>query len=81
MVRLVLDKEDAFRLSRAGVMDPSSPSGLTDRFRYAAALEDYTAAALRRNGLCPAGYDNLVVAGARQPHELSITVTCLGSPP
>jgi len=81
MVRLLVDREDAFRLSRAGIMDPSSPSGLTDRFRYAAALEDYTAAALKRNGLCPEGYGNLVVAGASPPHELSITVTCLGSPP
>ena len=85
MVRLLVDKEDAFRLSRAGVMDTSSPSGITDRFRYHAALESYTAAVLKENGLCPDGYGNLDVDGAKEPYALSITVACLparrGSPP
>jgi hypothetical protein len=70
MVRLVLDKEDAFRLSRAGVMDPSSPSGLTDRFRYRAAVESYTAAVLKDNGLCPNGFGDLSIEGT------VITVVC-----
>ena len=76
-VRMLLDKEEAMRLSRVGIMDTSSPSGLTDRFRYRAALEDYVAYVLRAYGLCPRGYSNLDVAPAQRPFDTAITLTCL----
>jgi hypothetical protein len=76
-VRLLLDKEEAFRLSRVGVTDPSSPSGLTDRIRYRTALEQYTAAVLKGNGLCRDGYRDLDIEGAGSPYSLAITVVCL----
>jgi hypothetical protein len=77
MVRIVLDPQEAFRLSRAGVMDPSSPSGLTDPVRYRVAIEQYTAAALAANGLCPRGYAGLRTEGGEKPYATAITVTCL----
>ena len=77
MVRLVLDPQEAFRLSRAGALDPSSPSGLTDPIRYRAAIERYTAAALAANGLCPRGYRDLRTEGVDKPYATAITVTCL----
>ena len=77
MVRLVLDPQEAFRLSRAGVMDPSSPSGLTDPIRYRAAIEQFTAAALVAKGLCPRGYGELRTESRDKPYATSITVTCL----
>ena len=77
MVRLLLYKEDAFRLSRAGIMDPSSPSGLTDRVRYRVAVEAYVAEALRRNGLCPRGFGNLEMLPAAKPFDTAIAVACL----
>ena len=77
IVRLLLTKEEASRLSRAGIMDPSSPSGLTDRFRYRAAVEAYVAEVLRQRNLCRGGFENLVVSPARPPFETMIRVTCL----
>jgi hypothetical protein len=77
MVRLVLDSQEAFRLSRAGVMDPSSPSGLTDPIRYRAAIEQYTAGVLAANGLCPRGYGDLRMEGGDKPYVTAITVACL----
>ena len=77
MVRLLLSKEDALRLSRAGIMDPSSPSGLTDRFRYRVAVDAFVADALRSNGLCPRGYGDLEMTPAAKPFHASITVVCL----
>jgi hypothetical protein len=76
-VRLLLDKDEAFRLSRAGVMDPSSPSGLTDRIRYRTAVDAYAAGALKDRGLCPGGHGDLDIDNARSPHALAITVVCL----
>ena len=76
-VRLLLYKEEAFRLSRIGVTDPSSPSGLTDRIRYRMAIEQYTTAVLRENRLCPGGYGDLDVDGAGNPYFMAITVVCL----
>jgi hypothetical protein len=75
IVRLLLDKEESFRLSRAGVTDPTSPSGLTDRIGYRAAVERYTAGVLKENGLCPGGYDIRDVAGSDT--STAITVVCL----
>jgi hypothetical protein len=43
-------------------MDSSSESGLTDRFRYRAAVEGYATEVLGQNGLCPWGYRNLDVS-------------------
>ena len=77
MVRIVLDPQEAFRLSRAGVMDPSSPSGLTDPVRYRAAIEQYAAAVLAANGLCPGGYADLRTEGGDKPYATAIAVTCL----
>jgi hypothetical protein len=77
MVRILLTKEDAFRLSRAGIMDPSSPSGLTDRVRYGVAVDAYVADALRSKGLCPRGYGDLEMTPAAKPFHASITVICL----
>jgi hypothetical protein len=77
MVRLVLDPQEAFRLSRAGVMDRSSPSGLTDPIGYRAAIEQYTAAALAANGLCPRGYGDLRMEGGDKSYATAITVVCL----
>ena len=77
MVRIVLDPREAFRLSRAGVMDPSSPSGLTDPVRYRAAVERYAAAVLAANGLCPRGYGDLRTEGGEKPYATAIAVTCL----
>jgi hypothetical protein len=76
-VRMLLGHEEATRLSRAGIMDPSSPSGLTDRFRYRAAVEDYVAYVLRAYGLCPRGHANLDVVPAQKPFDTAITLTCL----
>jgi hypothetical protein len=76
-VRLLLDNGEAFRLSRVGVTDPSSPSGLTDRIRYRTAVEQYTTAVLKENGLCPHGYRDLDIDGAKAPHAMAITVVCL----
>lgn len=66
-VRLLLGKEDAFRLSRAGIMDPSSASGLTDRVRYRLAVDAYVADVLHTNGLCPRGYGGLDIGPAPAP--------------
>ncbi|HUQ29737.1 MAG TPA: hypothetical protein VM051_14170 [Usitatibacter sp.] len=77
VVRLLLDKDEAFRLSRAGVMDPSSPSGLTDRVRYRMAVERYAAGVLKARGLCPGGYGDIGIESATAPHALAITVVCL----
>jgi hypothetical protein len=77
MVRIVLDPQEAFRLSRAGVMDPSSPSGLTDAVRYRAAIEQYAAAVLAANGLCPRGYGDLRTEGGEKPYATAILVACL----
>jgi hypothetical protein len=77
MVRLSLDKEESFRLSRIGTTDPASPSGLTDRIRYRTAVEQYTAAVLKENGLCPGGYDDLRIGRADNPYDTAITVVCL----
>ena len=76
VVRLHLSKEEAFRLSRAGIMDPSSPSGLTDRFRYRVAVEAYVAEVLGRRGLCPRGFEDLRTSPAPEPFATTITVTC-----
>ena len=76
VVKLLLSKEETLRLSRAGIMDPSSPSGLTDRFRYRAALEAYVAETLRQRGLCRGGFGDLQVSPAPQPYDTMITVAC-----
>ena len=76
VVRLLLSKGEAFRLSRAGVMDPSSPSGLTDRLRYRIAVEAYVAESLRQRGLCPRGFEDLRMSPAPEPFATTITVTC-----
>ena len=76
-VRMLLDAEESMRLSRAGIMDPASPSGLTDRFRYRAAVDDYVAKVLRAYGLCPEGYGTVDVTPAQKPFETAITVVCL----
>jgi hypothetical protein len=78
-VRMLLDAEEAMRITRVGVMDPASPSGLTDRFRYRAALGDYIEYVLRAYGLCPRGYANPEVAPAQKPFDTLITVECLPS--
>jgi hypothetical protein len=76
VVRLLLSKEEAFRLSRAGILDPSSPSGLTDRFRYRVAIEAHVAEVLRQRGLCPRGFHGLEISAAPEPFETMITVAC-----
>jgi len=78
-LRLLLDREDAFRLSRAGIMDPSSPSGLTDRFRHRAAIGGYVEGVVRANGLCAQGFEILDVSPAPKPFDTAITLACLAS--
>lgn len=78
-VRMLLDAEEAMRITRVGVMDPASPSGLTDRFRYRAALGDYIEYVLRAYGLCPRGYANPETAPAQKPFDTVVTVECLPS--
>jgi hypothetical protein len=73
---LLVDKETSFRLSRVGVMDSSSPSALTDRVRFRAALEEFTAHVLAERGLCREGFTALAWSPAPPPHGLAITVTC-----
>jgi len=77
VVKLLLDRDEAFQLSRAGIMDPSSPSGITDQFRYRMALEGYVGAALGASGLCKRGYERMELRPARAPFHTEITVTCL----
>ena len=77
VVRMLLDTEESMRLSRAGIMDPASPSGLTDRFRYRAAVDEYVAYVLKASGLCPQGFSTVDVAPARKPFETALTVACL----
>jgi hypothetical protein len=76
-VRLLLSKEESLRLSRAGIMDSSSASGLTDRARYRVAVEAYVADVLAAKGLCPRGFGGLDIAPAAQPFDAAITVSCL----
>ena len=76
MLKILVDSETSFRLSREGVMDASSASGLTDRVRFRLALEQFTAHVLRERGLCRDGFDNLAWASAPAPHGLAITVAC-----
>ena len=76
-IRMLLDTEESMRLSRAGITDPASPSGLTDRFRYRAAVDDYVAYVLKAYGLCPQGFGTVDVAPAQKPFETAITVACL----
>jgi len=57
----------------AGVVDPSSPSGLTDPIRYRAAIEQYTAGVLAASGLCPRGYADLMTQGGEKPYATAIT--------
>jgi hypothetical protein len=76
MLTILVDKETSFRLSRAGAMDPSSASGLTDRVRFRLALEEFTAHVLQEKGLCREGFTALVWAPAPAPHGLAITVNC-----
>jgi len=73
---ILVDKETSFRLSRIGVMDSSSPSGLTDRVRFRVALEDFAAHVLHERGLCREGFTNLTWMPAPAPNGLAITVTC-----
>jgi hypothetical protein len=75
---ILVDKETSFRLSRVGVMDSSSPSGLTDRVRFRVALEDFASHVLHERGLCRGGFTNLTWAPAPAPNGLAITVTCEG---
>jgi hypothetical protein len=75
LVRLLLDAEESFRLSRSGVMDPASPSGLTDRFRYRAAIEGYVATVVKEKALCPDGYEIRDIEGGE--HGTVITIACL----
>lgn len=77
VIRMLLDTEQSMKLSRAGIMDPASPSGLTDRFRYRAAVDDYVVYVLRAYGLCPQGHGRVDVASAPRPFETAITVACL----
>src|SRR5690349_18441571 len=72
-VRMFLDTEQSMRLTRAGVMDPSSPSGLTDRFRFRAAVDEYVAYVLNAYGLCPQGFGRVDVSSAQKPFETVIT--------
>jgi hypothetical protein len=76
MLEILVDKETSFRLSRVGVMDSSSPSGLTDRVRFRVALEEFSAHVLRERGLCREGFTDLAWSPAPAPHGLAITVTC-----
>jgi hypothetical protein len=76
-VRMLLDGDEWMRITRAGIMDPSSPSGLTDRIRYRAALEAYVAQVLHARGLCPRGYSDLDVNPARAPYAAAVTLVCL----
>lgn len=75
-LNILVDKETSFRLSRVGIMDSSSASGLTDRVRFRLALEDFAAHVLHERGLCREGITNLSWAPAPAPHGLAITVTC-----
>ena len=77
VVRLLLDKEESFRLSRAGVMDPSSPSGLTDRFRYRMAIERYAVEIMREKGFCPGGLRDIESAPRDGTGAITITAACL----
>ena len=79
-LNILVDKETSFRLSRVGIMDSSSASGLTDRVRFRLALEDFTAHVLHERGLCREGFTNLEWANAPAPHGLAITVTCQAPP-
>ena len=76
-VRILLDRDEWMRITRVGIMDPGSPSGLTDRIRYRAALEAYIADVLHAKGLCPRGYTDLDVAPAAAPFATAITLACL----
>ena len=80
MLKILVDKETSFRLSRVGIMDPSSPSGLTDRVRFRVALEEFAAHVLHERGLCRQGFSDLTWAPAPQPHGLALTVNCAQLP-
>ena len=76
MLRILVDKETSFRLSRVGIMDSSSPSGLTDRVRFRVALEEFAAHVLQERALCRQGFSDLTWAPAPAPHGLTLTVNC-----
>ena len=76
MLKILVDKETSFRLSRVGAMDPSSASGLTDRVRFRVALEAFAAQVLHEKDLCHKGFGNLTWAQAPSPYGLAIMVTC-----
>ena len=76
MLKILVDKETSFRLSRVGAMDPSSASGLTDRVRFRVALEEFAAHVLHERGLCREGFSDLTWAPALAPHGLALTVNC-----
>ena len=76
MLSILVDKETSFRLSRVGIMDSSSASGLTDRMQLRLALEQFTAHVLAERGLCREGIAALSWASAPPPHGLAITVRC-----
>ena len=77
VVKLLLDKEESFRLSRAGVMEPSSPSGLTDRIGYRAAIERYALDIMKERGFCPGGLRDIQAAPRDGTGAITITATCL----
>jgi hypothetical protein len=77
MLKMLVDKETSFRLSRVGIMDSSSPSGLTDRVQFRVALEEFAAHVLRERGLCRGGFSDLTWAPAPAPHGLALTMHCV----
>ena len=78
MLNLLVDKDTSFRLSRVGVMDTSSPSGLTDRVRFRVAVEEFAVHVLHERGLCPQGIGAVDWFAAPPPYGLGIAVTCRG---
>lgn len=76
MLSILVDKDTSFRLSRVGIMDSSSASGLTDRVQFRLALEQFAAHVLAQRGLCHEGIAALSWASAPPPYGLAITVTC-----